>query len=436
MSLPDAGLPTSSCRNRRPSDRSHAPAPQRPASCRTPRIRDLQRLTHLYARSVFGGAELTRNDSAVLKALAILLIAAHNFFHQVKPFPGENEMAFGEATFRNTVEQIAANPLDAFHPLVSFFGHYGVHVFILLSGYGLMKKALGIASRQGGISTADLFRMAGNQIAKIMLLTVVGVSVLILYKLMAYGGLPDAEFFRKYLVFLTFTENLRPSDFGYFVTVWWFMALIVQCYLLFPFVYRLATGSAWGAAGVALLSMTGAYAFYQPLLDAGVLVYATPLGQLPLFLLGAWLAAGRRIPATVVFGLAAVLPLTFVDPEFFHLSFLSVVTVAFLLYGIFREKLSASRFLVWTGGLSMFIYIVHGDLRWLIIPIVNETQNVWFAYVAFFGFMTEVFLFALLARWISEKTRLFRLVPFRMKGGSQTQEAPSALPVRPALQGD
>lgn len=396
----------------------------------------MQRLTHLYERSVFGGAELTRNDSAVLKALAILLIAAHNFFHQVKPFPGENEMAFGEATFRNTVEQIAANPLDAFHPLVSFFGHYGVHVFILLSGYGLMKKALGIASRQGGISTADLFRMAGNQIAKIVLLTVVGVSVLILYKLMAYGGLPDAEFFRKYLVFLTFTENLRPGDFGYFVTVWWFMALIVQCYLLFPFVYRLATGSAWGAAGVALLSMTGAYAFYQPLLDAGVLVYATPLGQLPLFLLGAWLAAGRRIPATVVFGLAAVLPLTFVDPEFFHLSFLSVVTVAFLLYGIFREKLSASRFLVWTGGLSMFIYIVHGDLRWLIIPIVNETQNVWFAYVAFFGFMTEVFLFALLARWISEKTRLFRLVPFRMKGGSQTQEAPSALPVRPALRGD
>ena len=125
--------------------------------------------------------------------------------------------------------------------------------------------------------------MAGNQIAKIMLLTVLGVSVLILYKLMAYGSLPDAEFFRKYLVFLTFTENLRPSDFGYFVTVWWFMALIVQCYLLFPFVYRLATGSAWGAAGVALLSMTGAYAFYQPLLDAGVLVYATPLGQLPLF---------------------------------------------------------------------------------------------------------------------------------------------------------
>ena len=35
----------------------------------------MQRLTHLYERSVFGGAELTRNDSAVLKALAILLIA-------------------------------------------------------------------------------------------------------------------------------------------------------------------------------------------------------------------------------------------------------------------------------------------------------------------------------------------------------------------------
>ena len=127
-----------------------------------------------------------------------------------------------------------------------------------------------------------------------------------------------------------------------------------------------------------------------------------------------------------------MLPLTFVDPEFFHLSFLSVVTALFLLYGVFREKLSASKFLVWTGGLSMFVYIVHGDLRWLIIPIVNEAQNVWFAYIAFFGFMAEVFLFALLARWVAGKTRIFRLVPFKLRANEA--DAPVIRPEAPVLQ--
>lgn len=236
-----------------------------------------------------------------------------------------------------------------------------MHVFIVLSGYGLMKKALGIAAKQGGISAANLWRMAGNQIVKIVLLTVVGVAVLLFYKLLAYGSLPDAEFFRKYLVFLTFTENLRPGDFGYFVTVWWFMALIVQCYLLFPLVYRLATGSAWlagrrrGSRDDGRLCVLSA----APRCGRPGLCDATRAAA-PLFAR----RVARRRPAHSgqrrSSGLAAVLPLTFVDPEFFHLSFLSVVTVLFLLYGVFREKLSASKFLVWTGGLSMFVYIVHG----------------------------------------------------------------------------
>ena len=34
----------------------------------------MQRLTHLYERSVFGGAELTRNDSAVLKQAQVLRV--------------------------------------------------------------------------------------------------------------------------------------------------------------------------------------------------------------------------------------------------------------------------------------------------------------------------------------------------------------------------
>ena len=372
-------------------------------------------LTRLYQKSVFNAVELTRADASVIKALAILMIVAHNYFHQVKPFPGENEMAFHAETFWNMVFQIAEHPFDAFHPIASFFGHYGVHIFLFMSGYGLTKKALGYVQKHGGISWTDLWKVSLNQIAKIVSLTLVGVSILCLYKYIAWGTLPDAEFFTKYLVFLTFTENLRPGDFGYFVSVWWFMALIVQFYLLFPIIFKGLSRHAYLTLSIGVVCQLLAVSIYEPLLEQHVLVYATPLGQMVLFMLGGYLAMGRRLSRWIVLPLVVVLPLTFIDPNFFHLSFVAVTVFLMLAYGLLRERLIASKTLLWIGGMSMFIYIVHGDLRWQVIPVVNEAQNIWLSYIMFFGYVAEVFIFAILAKWLASTTRIMRLQPFKVK---------------------
>ena len=372
-------------------------------------------LTRLYQKSVFNAVELTRADASVIKALAILMIVAHNYFHQVKPFPGENEMAFHAETFWKMVFQIAEHPFDAFHPIASFFGHYGVHIFLFMSGYGLTKKALGYVQKHGGISWTDLWKVSLNQIAKIVTLTVVGVAILCLYKYIAWGTLPDAEFFTKYLVFLTFTENLRPGDFGYFVSVWWFMALIVQFYLLFPIIFKGLSRHAYLTLSIGVVCQLLAVSIYEPLLEQHVLVYATPLGQMFLFMLGGYLAMGRRLSRWIVLPLVVVLPLTFIDPNFFHLSFVAVTVFLMLAYGLLRERLIASKTLLWIGGMSMFIYIVHGDLRWQVIPVVNEAQNIWLSYIMFFGYVAEVFIFAILAKWLASTTRIMRLQPFKVK---------------------
>ena len=378
-------------------------------------------LTRLYQKSVFNAVELTRADASVIKALAILMIVAHNYFHQVKPFPGENEMAFHAETFWKMVFQIAEHPFDAFHPIASFFGHYGVHIFLFMSGYGLTKKALGYVQKHGGISWTDLWKVSLNQIAKIVSLTLVGVSILCLYKYIAWGTLPDAEFFTKYLVFLTFTENLRPGDFGYFVSVWWFMALIVQFYLLFPIIFKGLSRHAYLTLSIGVVCQLLAVSIYESLLEQHVLVYATPLGQMVLFMLGGYLAMGRRLSRWIVLPLVVVLPLTFIDPNFFHLSFVAVTVFLMLAYGLLRERLIASKTLLWIGGMSMFIYIVHGDLRWQVIPVVNEAQNIWFSYIMFFGYVAEVFIFAILAKWLASTTRIMRLQPFKVKP-KKTQE--------------
>ncbi len=372
-------------------------------------------LTRLYQKSVFNAVELTRADASVIKALAILMIVAHNYFHQVKPFPGENEMAFHAETFWKMVFQISEHPFDAFHPIASFFGHYGVHIFLFMSGYGLTKKALGYVQKHGGISWTDLWKVSLNQIAKIVSLTLVGVSILCLYKYIAWGTLPDAEFFTKYLVFLTFTENLRPGDFGYFVSVWWFMALIVQFYLLFPIIFKGLSRHAYLTLSIGVVCQLLAVSIYEPLLEQHVLVYATPLGQMVLFMLGGYLAMGRRLSRWIVLPLVVVLPLTFIDPNFFHLSFVAVTVFLMLAYGLLRERLIASKTLLWIGGMSMFIYIVHGDLRWQVIPVVNEAQNIWLSYIMFFGYVAEVFIFAILAKWLASTTRIMRLQPFKVQ---------------------
>lgn len=389
-------------------------------------------LTRLYQKSVFNAVELTRADASVIKALAILMIVAHNYFHQVKPFPGENEMAFHAETFWKMVFQIAEHPFDAFHPIASFFGHYGVHIFLFMSGYGLTKKALGYVQKHGGISWTDLWKVSLNQIAKIVSLTLVGVSILCLYKYIAWGTLLDEEFFTKYLVFLTFTENLRPGDFGYFVSVWWFMALIVQFYLLFPIIFKGLSRHAYLTLSIGVVCQLLAVSIYEPLLEQHVLVYATPLGQMVLFMLGGYLAMGRRLSRWIVLPLVVVLPLTFIDPNFFHLSFVAVTVFLMLAYGLLRERLIASKTLLWIGGMSMFIYIVHGDLRWQVIPVVNEAQNIWLSYIMFFGYVAEVFIFAILAKWLASTTRIMSLQPFKVKPRTSMNSCVSKL-LKPSL---
>ena len=86
---------------------------------------------------------LSKRDTNVLKALFILMIVMHNFFHV---FPGwniENEFVFKRsnfALFRNGIT--SSGFFNALGLLFSYFGHYGVQVFVFLSAYGLYRSYL------------------------------------------------------------------------------------------------------------------------------------------------------------------------------------------------------------------------------------------------------------------------------------------------------
>ena len=83
---------------------------------------------------------LTRTECNVLRGLAIIGIVMHNFCHWLNPIVKENEYQY----FSHNVEwfwQVMLSPDEKMLAhLFSFFGHYGVPVFLFLSAYGLVRK--------------------------------------------------------------------------------------------------------------------------------------------------------------------------------------------------------------------------------------------------------------------------------------------------------
>lgn len=82
--------------------------------------------------------DLDRRDSAILKGLAISAIALHNYFHLVSPVR-ESEFFFRPSGFSAFLAG-AIHPSFALQAFFSFFGHFGVQIFVFLSAYGLAES--------------------------------------------------------------------------------------------------------------------------------------------------------------------------------------------------------------------------------------------------------------------------------------------------------
>jgi len=84
--------------------------------------------------------KLSLQQTQALRGLAILGIILHNYCHFLKFAVKENEYTFTAEKPRQLLEKLMSIDSDLFIHILSFFGHYGVPVFLFISGYGLVKK--------------------------------------------------------------------------------------------------------------------------------------------------------------------------------------------------------------------------------------------------------------------------------------------------------
>ncbi len=147
--------------------------------------------------------DLDLKQTTIFKGIAIFMIAMHNYFHWIAPKTGENEFNFNFTRLESYIDILTNQTLFGLQATFSYFGHYGVQIFLFLSAYGLTKK-------YGGTSP-QYFSFIWKRIAKIypaFLLAIVSWAIFTGYKAGLYGPIEIlAEHAKALLYKLTFTSN-------------------------------------------------------------------------------------------------------------------------------------------------------------------------------------------------------------------------------------
>ena len=172
---------------------------------------------------------LTRNECTAMRGIAILAIMLHNYCHFIGKIVKENEYQFFTSN-NDRLWQILTHP-DYLLPvhLLSYFGHYGVPVFLFLSGYGLVIKY-----EESSQSACPPVRFVRYSYLKLLRMLIVGFSLFICVDMVTPGRFPFH--WDNVLAQLLMYINVLPEpDRIIWPGIYWFFGLMMELYI----VYRL-----------------------------------------------------------------------------------------------------------------------------------------------------------------------------------------------------
>jgi hypothetical protein len=170
-----------------------------------------------------GIGNMTRSDCSILRGLAISSIFLHNYCHLLPTAViKENEYTFDEFQCIHYIKGLLYN--DFLVNTLSFLGHYGVPVFVFLSGYGLVRKYEGKRDNVSPIS------FIWTHYKKLLSLMIVG---FIAYHLIDYLGHSDYDYsLKQVLGQLTFTINMFPNH-PISPVPYWYFGLTMEIYIIY-----------------------------------------------------------------------------------------------------------------------------------------------------------------------------------------------------------
>ncbi len=322
---------------------------------------------------------LTRSECNALRGLAIIGIFLHNFCHWLGPVVKENEYQFIQGNV-DWLSRVVASP-DALLPvhLLSFFGHYGVPVFLFLSAYGLERKYGQL--QQAGPRGPAFVRYHFLKLFKMM---IVGFICFTIVDQLTRGSWHYTLL--QVVAQLGMFNNLLPDpDRNIWPGPYWFFGLMLQLYI----VYRLLLFRRhWGYTVGLMVGCVGVQLLMDP---AGETInwyrYNFMGGMLPFGfgLLAARFGGRIRQERMSLTTLLAFLLLTSAMVVAFSYSFLgwafapvavcaaSAALVKLIVRMPFPPLSHGLMYVLeWMGAVSAALFVIHPVLRKIFIPISRQ----------------------------------------------------------------
>lgn len=317
---------------------------------------------------------LTRAECAALRGLAIIGIFLHNYCHWLGPVVKENEYTFSQHNV-DWLTAVMASP-DGLLPahLVSFFGHYGVPVFLFLSAYGLELK-------YGRSLYAPAFRFVAYHWKKLFSMMIVGFVSFTIVDAMTPGRWHYT--LTQVVAQLAMVNNLLPDpDHNIWPGPFWFFGLMLQLYA----VYRLLLYKRhWAWTSGAMVVCLGVQLAFAPESEAlNWYRYNFMGGMLPFGLGLLYARYGNRIILTNLNTLSLLVSVVFcgfmvmwMSASYLLWSLVPLVVCILCVYVVKLLSQAARRpvgawlmeRLVWMGEISAALFVIHPVLRKVFIPI-------------------------------------------------------------------
>ncbi len=349
----------------------------------------------------------TLDDTSFFKGIGILLIAFHNFFHWVSPNPSENEFDFSITRVHGLWNGITHHPADIINLLFSYFGHYGVQLFILFSGYGLMRAYMNRKISWSGFMLKRLNKLYPTFI--IAALVLIGLNFYKYNTLLGYVNIKD--FFIKF----SFLSNFIPGKALTINGPWWFYSMIVQLYAVFPIIVWLYKKFKEKALFIiVILSYAILILFNDNFVKLDVTLYYQFIGHLPEFILGVFFATRKTIKLNIFIVAGAFILFIFGNiyklPWYF--SHLSITIILFFIVNYFLTKINKNKQtykgIIFYGEISMYLFAVHGFLRGPFVSLANEKNNSFYTILIAISFVAISTLIALGVKYIEQNYLFIR----------------------------
>ncbi|MBP5629858.1 MAG: acyltransferase family protein [Bacteroidaceae bacterium] len=189
-------------------------------------------------------------NTTLLKGLGILLIITHNFMHWLPDCVAENEYTFSTERIDLLCSYLAQGGPHVLLNILSHFGHYGVAIFLFVSGYGLVKKYESGAAVKRGLRE-DAFFLYSHAVKLWKLMVPALLFFVVIEMMQGTWNRPMSRLFPL----LGFYSNLQPHR-DLILGPWWWFGLMMQFYILWRLlIYRRGRAVLYGTMGVCMAAV-------------------------------------------------------------------------------------------------------------------------------------------------------------------------------------